>query len=190
MELPSERVAIYIDGGNLYQRLKEAGVSHPGRFNYTGLIDLLTRGRTLVSKAYYVGIVRNFDQTQKSQTLVERQQKFLGKLEAAGLSIKRGRIVYDHKIREKGVDVHLAIDLIVGAVENLYDTAIIVSSDTDLIPAVRYIREKGKSVEYAGFAAKPSLGMARESTLSVLLRPEEIEAMAEGDGQGGQAEAA
>ena len=88
------------------------------------------------------------------------------------------------------MDVHIAIDLIVGAVENLYDTAIIVSSDIDLIPAIRYIKENGKSVEYVGFAAKPSLGMTRESTLSVLLRPEEIEVLARNDQPEGQAKAA
>ena len=66
--------AIYIDGGNLYQQLKEAGVEHVGQFDYAGLVDLLVRGRTLVSKAYYVGIVRNVDHTAKSQALVERHR--------------------------------------------------------------------------------------------------------------------
>ncbi|OGG46965.1 hypothetical protein A2671_02600 [Candidatus Kaiserbacteria bacterium RIFCSPHIGHO2_01_FULL_49_13] len=190
MESSKGRVAIYIDGGNFYQRLREAGVPRGTKFNYSKLVDFLLRGRTLVSKRYYVGIVRNHDHTDKSQQMVEGQQKFLSKLEGEGFTIKRGRIVYDHKIREKGVDVKIAIDLIVGAVDNLYDTAVVVSSDTDLIPAIKYAKFKDKKVEYVGFSAQPSLGMARESTLSVLLLPDDLQKFTSpGEGKGTRAAA-
>lgn len=55
--------------------------------------------------------------------------------------------------REKGIDVKLATDLIVGAVDNKYDTAIIVSSDSDLIPAIDWVRFRlKKKIEYIGFS--------------------------------------
>ena len=168
------RVALFIDGGNLYRHLRRAGVPKGAKFDHSALVEFLLRGRTLVSKTYYIGAVRNYDHTLKSQQMVESQQKFLGKLEGEGFIIKRGHIVYDHAIREKGVDVQIAIDLVVGAIENVYDSAVVVSSDTDLIPAIRYVREKGKKVEYAGFSIQPSLGMARESSLSILLLPEDV----------------
>ncbi|MDO8552105.1 MAG: NYN domain-containing protein [bacterium] len=175
----AEKVAIFIDGGNLYQRLKECGIFPGKRFNYAKLIDRLLRGRSLSTKRYYIGVVRNHDQTEQSQKMVEGQQKFLSALELQGFLIERGRIVYDHKIREKGVDVKIAIDLVIGAVEDEYDTAVIVSSDTDLIPAIKYVLNKGKKVEYVGFADRPSLGLARESSLSVLLLPDDIDGMAD-----------
>lgn len=67
-------------------------------------------------------------------------------------------------IREKGVDVKLAVDLVVGAVDDRYDTAIVVSSDTDLIPAIKYIASEihNKRVEYIGFEGQVSHGMLRE----------------------------
>jgi uncharacterized LabA/DUF88 family protein len=175
MQVSKERVAIYIDGGNFYRRLHETGIPRGARFDYSALVHFLTRGRALVTKRYYIGIVRNHDHSAKSQQLVDGQQNFLSKLEAEGFVIERGRIVYDHKIREKGVDVKIAVDLIVGATEDLYDTAIVVSSDTDLIPAIRHVVSKGKKVEYAGFSARPSLGMTRESSLTILLLPEDIQ---------------
>jgi uncharacterized LabA/DUF88 family protein len=175
MLAPKERVALYIDGGNFYQRLRDAGISRGVKLDYSVLAHFFARGRELVAKRYYIGMVRNHDQTLKSQTLVDGQRKFLAKLEAQGYLIERGRIVYDHKIREKGVDVKIAIDLIVGAIEDTYDTAVVASSDTDLIPAIKYVISKGKKVEYAGFAGRPSLGMARESTLTVLLLPEDLQ---------------
>lgn len=174
MEPQPERIAIFIDGGNFYRHVREAGLAKGSKLSYAALTEFLLRGRTLASKTYYIGSVRNHDKTEKSQKMVEDQQKFLSKLEAEGFGIKRGRIVYDHKIREKGVDVQIAIDLVIGAIEGDYDVAIVVSSDTDLIPAIRYVRQRGKVVEYVGFSARPSLGMAKESTLSILLLPQDI----------------
>ncbi len=93
--------------------------------------------------------------------MVRSQQKFLANLENEGFIIERGKIVYDHEIREKGVDVKIAIDLVIDGIEDKYDTAIIVSSDTDLIPAIKYIQSKGKNVEYIGFSNHTSLGLMK-----------------------------
>ncbi len=169
-------VAIFIDGGNFFRKIRHGNLIPKGtRFDYSKFCQFLARERGIASKNYYIGIVRNYDQSDKSQKMVESQQKLLSGLENEGFEIKRGRVVYDNKIREKGVDVQIAIDLVIGAVENNYDTAIIVSSDTDLIPAIRYVKTRGKSVEYVGFSDGPSLGMIKESTDNILLLREQIE---------------
>jgi len=108
-----KRVAIFIDGGNFYQRIRQDGLIPKGtRFDYIKFSEFLARERNISSKAYYIGIIRNHDQTEKSQKMVESQQKLLSGLENDGYQIKRGKIVYDNKIREKGVDVQIAIDLV------------------------------------------------------------------------------
>ena len=57
------------------------------------------------------------------------------------------------RMREKGIDVKLATDLIVGAVDDQYDTAIVVSSDADIVPAIDWIRYRfKKKIEYIGFS--------------------------------------
>jgi NYN domain len=43
------------------------------------------------------------------------------------------------KPREKGIDVSLAIDFVVGAVTNEYDVGILMSTDTDLKPALEAV---------------------------------------------------
>ena len=97
--------------------------------------------------------------------MVKKQQKFLAGIDGEGFDIKLGRIMYDGHIREKGVDVKLGIDMVIGAADDIYDTAILITSDTDLIPAIKYIRNgKGKNVEYVGFSANPSLGMINSAT--------------------------
>ncbi|MCX6713595.1 MAG: NYN domain-containing protein [Candidatus Vogelbacteria bacterium] len=176
-EEKKERVAIYIDGSNFYHYLrdKETGFIKGSLFDFKKFSEFLGTGRNCISKRYYTGIFRNFDHSEKSESLVKGQQKFLAHLENDGFIIKRGRIMVDGgKPREKGTDVKIATDLIIGAVDDLYDTAIIVSSDTDLIPALKYVRYKGKKVEYVGFSHFPSLGMQKHVDFSRLLSPSDI----------------
>ncbi|MDP2676505.1 MAG: NYN domain-containing protein [bacterium] len=174
--LQKERVAIYIDGSNFYNRLKEIGVLDGFEFDYKKFAEHLSRGRNLISKRYYVGVVRNTDGSKKSEQLVSGQQKFLKGLENEDYAIKRGKVIYSFgHTREKGVDVKIAADLIIGAIDNIYDTAILVSSDTDLIPALNYVRYKNKGIEYVGFSHNPSFGLIKNSTKSILLLPEDLQ---------------
>ncbi len=180
--MPTERVCIYIDGSNFYGYLKDPQISFPKGviFNFKKFADFLTNGRICISKRYYTGIFRNVDRSArsaKSAELVRGQQKFLAKLESHdGFKVKPGRILYDGgRVREKGTDVKIATDLVIGAVDNIYDTAILVSSDTDLIPAIKYLKYKGKKLEYVGFSHAPSLGIQKYVSLTRLLLPSDIE---------------
>ncbi len=185
---PAERVLVIIDGGNTYQALfkpnkNEKGVElapamiPPGcGFNFKSFADYLVNGRTCVGIKFHIGTVRNLDGTPKSQELVEKQQKFLQKLQDSGLTIERGRIVYDHKPREKGVDVKIAIDIVLGAVQNEYDTVILLSSDTDLMPAVNYVHTQGKKLEYIGFSHRFSNALLNNSTEKRIFAAADLEA--------------
>ena len=171
-----ERIAIYFDGSNVYNKLKKLGLPEEGkRFDFSAFVAHMVGERELISKRYYVGIVRNHDNSEKSETLVRKQQQFLETLRTTGFEVKAGKIMYDGgRIREKGVDVKLAVDLVIGAADDLYDTAIIVSSDTDLIPAIKYARFKKKNVEYVGFAGTPSFGMIRECSSQRLFAKDDL----------------
>ncbi len=177
-----ERIVVYIDGNNFYGYLKDKEINLPKgtKFDFSDFVDFLTRKRDVLSKRYYVGVARNTDGSEKSKIIVKGQQKFLSFLENEGFVIKRGKVMYDGgKIREKGTDVKIAVDLVVGAVDDLYDTAILVSSDTDLIPAIQYLRYKSKKLEYVGFSHAPSFGMQKNADLSILLTPDDIEHLKE-----------
>ena len=101
-------------------------------------------------------------------------------MEKDGFIIKKGRIISTNgEYKEKGTDVKIAVDLVVGAVDDQYDTAILVSSDTDLIPAVKYIKYKKKRFEYVGFAYAPSLGMEKYADYSFLLFPKDVKKFGE-----------
>lgn len=172
-----ERVAIYIDGSNTYNKLKALGFPEEGkRFDLSAFVSHIAGEREMVSKRYYVGIVRNHNNSDKGDLLVKKQQQFLETLRATGFEVKPGKIMYDSgKIREKGVDVKLAVDLVIGATDDWYDTALIISSDTDLIPAIKYVLNgKKKKVEYIGFAGVPSFGMIKECSTQRLFAKEDL----------------
>jgi uncharacterized LabA/DUF88 family protein len=44
--------------------------------------------------------------------------------------------------REKGIDVEIAIDFVRLALENAYDVGILLSADTDLVPALQFVADK------------------------------------------------
>ena len=172
-----ERVAIYIDGSNFYNYLKDIKLTHPKgkEFSYPALVSFIAANREVVSMRFYIGIIRDYDNTGRSRELVRKQQRFLAAIEKEGLVVKRGRIMYDKgRIREKGTDVKIAVDMIIGAVDDLYDTAIVISSDTDLIPALKYVRYKRKRIEYVGFSHASSFGMQSNADSSLLLREVDI----------------
>lgn len=172
-----ERVAVFIDGSNLHYKLKDLGIHNLPYFQYGNFSFWLSKARDLVSKKYYIGVVRANNDDVKGQKLRKNQIRLFNHLASkqCGFFVERGYIMKNDGVyHEKGVDVKMAVDLVVGAYEDLYDTAILISSDTDLIPAIEKVKALGKSVEYVGFSHKPSLGLISRSTESRLLSKDEL----------------
>lgn len=65
------------------------------------------------------------------------------------------------KVKEKGVDVSIAIDMAVMGLEDLFDVAILVSGDADFIPVVELLRNREKIVEVAQFQNAISWNLRR-----------------------------
>ena len=171
-----ERIFIIIDGNNFYHRLKELKFRRLLSFNYEKFVQfLLRKEKLLISKNYYIGAVREEPNNPKSKKLMIGQQKLIGKLQRSGWIVKFGQLLKDGNYHEKGVDVQIAVDILVGTYEDLYDTIILVSSDTDLIPALAKAREMKKKVEYIGFSHTPSYGLITHSDIRRLLTKEDIE---------------
>lgn len=80
----------------------------------------------------------------------------------------------DKSFHEKGVDVRIAVEMIRFARENKYDTAYLLSSDTDLVPAVEEVRSFNKRVCYVGVSKGQSFGLTKVSNNVILLREEDI----------------
>lgn len=145
------RTAIFIDGSNLYHGLKVLGVKIN---DFNKFINLLADGKEIKRIFYYTARMdKSFDEQrfQKHQNFL-RRLSLIPKFKVVFCTFKKiiekdGKIKYE----VKGDDVQLANDMLVGAYEDLYDNAILVSGDEDFKPVVRTVRRLGKKVENVFF---------------------------------------
>lgn len=107
--------------------------------------------------------------------MLANQQKLFANLKRHNFKYVLGYLLKnDGMYHEKGVDVHIAVDMVVAAYEKTCDRIILVSSDTDLEPAIKKAKAEGKIVEYVGFSHKASVAMVRFCTESRLLTKEDL----------------
>lgn len=173
----AKKVFIAIDGGNFYRKLKDKNIGclHPSEFNYASFVKFLARKDKIIGINYYVGQVREEPNNEKSKILKRDQDRFLARLQNLGFIVKRGYILKsDGGYHEKGVDVQIAVDICMMAVRKEYDRLILVSSDTDLIPAIKEVKVLGKHVEYVGFDFSPSFALIRFSDFRTLLKKDDL----------------
>ncbi len=173
-----ERVAIYIDGSNLYHKLRNVTSESLNltSFDYGKFCEFLSPSNKKISfKGYYVGAIRAEVSDKKGQKLRSNQQRLFSNLLKQQFIIKKGFMLHSNgSFHEKGVDVQLAVDILAGAYEDLYDIALIISSDTDLIPAIKKAQKLGKHIEYVGFGYKPSYALINQCSDTRLLTNNDI----------------
>ncbi len=164
-----------VDGSNFFFKFKELRLGRYESFDFTKLIRRLMGKNKLVTARYHVGRVRQ-DGSEKADKMVANQQRIFENLKKSGFTYVLGYLLKSNgKYHEKGVDVQMAVDMMEAAYKDLCDRIILVSSDTDLEPAIRKVREQGKIVEYVGFSHKPSVAMVSFCSESTLLKKEDLE---------------
>lgn len=168
------KTIVLIDGSNFYFKLKDLKLHDLLQFDFSGFAKMLSPNERIVNATYYVGKVRT-DGTEKTQRLFNNQRKLFAHPKKNNFMYSLGYLMKTNdKYHEKGVDVNMAVDLLVATYENLCNKIILVSSDTDLLPAISKAKEKGKTVEYVGFSHKPSVAMVARCSESRLLKKEDL----------------
>ena len=164
----ARRVAIFIDGSNLYHSLEE----NCGRYdlNFHAFSQKLAKGRTMF-RTYYYNVLQD---PERSPQGYQDQQKFLTALHNTPyLEVRLG----GSKMRgsatvQKGVDIMIATDLLRFAWDDRYDVAVLVSGDGDFSYAVQAVKDMGKHVEVAAFPANLSSELVSVSDDRELFTPE------------------
>ena len=149
----NKKVMIFIDGANLYHvLLKNCGRSD---LKFQDFAKKLTGSGRKLEKIFYYNVRQELEGKIK---IPEEQKKFLNSLhKIPGFEVKLGIWKEQNgSIVEKGVDVMLATDLVLHAVKNNFDTAIIVSGDGDFFPAIETVKKEAKKVEVAAFESNIS----------------------------------
>ncbi len=162
-----EKVAIFIDAGNMFHGSNYLKV----RIDYRKLINLLKRDRWLLRGYFYTGIpTADLNLPKEYRDQWKKQKNFLNELQNAGIKVKTMPLKKTPEgFIEKGIDILLATDMIVLAYNNAYDTAILVSGDSDYIPVVEMIQQLGKRVENASFKKTSSYELRKVCDDFILL---------------------
>lgn len=172
--MAKNRCIVLIDGSNFYFKLKDLQLHHLLYFDFSKFTKHLAKDCEIIKAVYYVGAVRT-DGTAKVQQMFSNQRRLLAHLKKHKFNYSLGYLLKsDNKFHEKGVDVNMAVDILVATYEDLCDHIILVSSDTDLLPAIKKAKEKGKTVEYVGFSHQPSVAMVANCSISRLLTKDDL----------------
>ncbi|MCP4669166.1 MAG: NYN domain-containing protein [Deltaproteobacteria bacterium] len=148
------RVVFFIDGFNVYHSLN---VFDPIRQTHLyrkylwldlyALADRFTRKQDALSGVYYFTAYA----TWKPHSM-RRHRKLVDALKSKGVNVVMGKFKQKdryckkcgatYKAREeKQTDVNIAVYLFKEALAGSYDTAILMTNDTDLIPAIKSVKE-------------------------------------------------
>lgn len=168
----TERIAIFIDGSNLYHSVKDSFGLHDNEIDFTKLIEILKNNGMLIGIYYYnAPLDRGYN-----ENIYWKQQKFFSELRKIPgfhviLCTMRKTIAANRKpqFTVKGDDIYLATDMVSFAYENLYDVAILVSGDGDFVPSIKRVQKLGKKVENAYFRISSSSFLKKVCNYSICL---------------------
>ena len=156
-----QRVIAYIDGFNLYFGLRESGLRRYYWLNLQVLAESLLRPeQKLVATKYFTARIaggRAGDSEGRGRTLDQKRKRQSDFLEALntlpGFEMFEGHFLgKDIRCRsckaswrtheEKMTDVQIATEMLDDAYDDRFDTALILSADSDLVPPMRSIRRR------------------------------------------------
>ncbi len=147
-----QRVIAYIDGFNLFFGLRDKGWRRYYWLDPAALAgNLLKPGQQLVETNYFTARIsanrRDPDKHVRQQTYLEAIEATPGILTHYGHYLtKTKECLRCHATwslhEEKMTDVQIAVKLLTDAIDDRYDTALLVSADSDLTPPVAAVKAR------------------------------------------------
>lgn len=141
-----DRVAVFIDEGYLNKTLDNLG--RP-KLDYARFIEAI-KGPLPVLRTYYYYCMPYMSQvpSETERTMFAGKQSFIRFLaRQPRMELRQGRLVKrGTEFVQKRVDLMLAVDLVRLASLGLIQEAVLVAGDSDLVPALHYVKDAGVSV--------------------------------------------
>jgi len=183
---------LLIDGENLKGKIKavfnEAGKDKPvwHEYDFKGLFTHVLNGIKIDRHVFYFARIKEHESSkEKSQQLIEEQRLLKTHLERLGFDVilsgrVRGQMEEGQNgkkvlvFKEKGVDVKIAVDMVSQSCDKRVKEIILASSDSDLQPAIKEVRERKTSCVYLGFENQPNKGLSYTTNKTILMRNSEV----------------
>lgn len=134
-----DRAAFYIDGFNLYHPINEMNEPHLKWANLWKLGEIICEphGLTLVKTVFCTAVPAHIPASR------DRHNTFNAAQRACGVTVVPGHHIHDgEKWNEKQSDINLALHLILDAADDLFDTAILLSADSDQAATAKIFKER------------------------------------------------
>ncbi len=143
------RVCVYIDGFNLYHAIDD---NCPNHFKWLDLKKLVSHfteeGVHVIEKIYYFSAFADWHKNR-----VKRHKIYVEALKATGVTPVMGQFKEKDKScpschhewkghEEKETDVNIALQMIDDAYQDKFDQAFLISRDSDLLPAVKLLKQR------------------------------------------------
>lgn len=170
-----KKILVQFDGSNFFNKVKTIAPDiHLTYYDYRGLAKLFSEEND-ATVVYYVGEIKQYPGNVKSKKLYANQQRLFTTLRNHELQIKLGYLLMSGgKFHEKGVDVQIAVDIVRGAIKHEYDICYLISSDTDLLPAIQTAQDEGRKIVYVGFESFMSRALMKNCSSYRMLTKKEI----------------
>ena len=183
---------LLIDGENFKGKMKavfkdiKKGKVMWHEYDFKGLLDKVLAGKQIDKKTFYFARIKEHEESkEKSKQLIEEQRLLKTHLEIQGFEVVltgrvRGQMEDGHGekkvlvFKEKGVDVKVAVDMVCLACDKKAKEIILGSSDSDLQPAIKEVRNRGVNCIYLGFETQPNKGLSFTTNNTILVRNSEI----------------
>lgn len=146
-----QRAAFYIDGFNFYHALDDLDVSD----HYCKWLDWKALAQKIAGSSYSIDRITlcTAPPKHKTDSVQERHRNYMDALKSSGVIVKEGWFLREDmecrscssswdRYTEKEGDVSLALSLIEDAYEDLFDTAFLVTSDTDQVPTLKLLKRQ------------------------------------------------
>jgi uncharacterized LabA/DUF88 family protein len=195
------RTIVYVDGQNfLYKAadvlIKSGKITEKQELHAISLRKLLEQllKENDIEIRYYGTKLKKHRHTPeieaKSRVMIDSQRRLRNSLtrqriifvESGKLKVRDGDKckqcgTRDLHFQEKGVDVKIAVDIVLDSHISKIAKMVVVSSDTDLLPAIGAALEKDKHIIYVGFSDKLTNALLNTASETQIIRdPEIIEA--------------
>ena len=142
-----KRILFFVDGFNVYHALDDDPKYHKYKWlDYSNLVKRFVSKQDQIVDVFYFTAYAHWNPQKMA-----RHQLLVRALMASGVKVVFGKFKNkDHKCRlcrgkystfeEKQTDVNIAIKLFQSAINNDFETAVIISGDSDLIPAIEAVK--------------------------------------------------